>query len=116
MGMDKIIQNIKTITIMKSCGYTDREIADYVGMGVREFLEKVNGDEYLKEVYEKAGEKMASEIERGFLELVMRDLEEGKGENARFVLERTNRKYAKKEQVDVTIKTIDEIIRENEKE
>ena len=62
---DRIIQNIKIIKIMKSTGYTDKEIADYVNVSVKDFLTVIESDPYLKEVYEKAQEKLGFKAEVG---------------------------------------------------
>jgi hypothetical protein len=108
---NKIIQNLKIITIMKSTNYTDKEIADYVGVPIKDFLEIIAGDGYLNEVYQKAQEKLASEIEKKFLENTMAQLEEGDNTDAKWILERTHKKYQKKEQLDVSLTSIDDIIR-----
>jgi len=115
MENERIIQNIKLIKIMKSCGQTDAEIAKYVGLSVREFLEAIDGDEYLKEIYAQASQKLATDIEREFLNNVMGQLERGENSDAKWLLERTNPKYAKKDQVEVNIRSIDDVIREHGK-
>lgn len=109
---NKVIANVKVIVAMKSAGKTDGEIAKYLGMRVTNFLEIIEGDEYLREVYEKAGEKLGSEIESEFLIRVMEKLEEGKTEDARWYLERTNAKYQRKDSVNLSITSIDEVIRQ----
>jgi orotate phosphoribosyltransferase-like protein len=96
---------------MKSTGYTDKEIADYVNVSVKDFLTIIDSDPYLKEVYEKAQEKLATDIERMFLQNVLDQLETGDNTDAKWLLERTNKKYNKKDQIDVNIKSIDDIIR-----
>ena len=108
---DRIIHNITLIKIMKSTGYTDKEIADYVNVSVKDFLTIIDSDPYLKEVYEKAQEKLATDIERMFLQNVLDQLETGDNTDAKWLLERTNKKYNKKDQIDVNIKSIDDIIR-----
>lgn len=101
---------------MKSCKYTDKEIADFLGLSIRDFLDTVESDTYIKEVYEQAGEKVASEIESKFLTQVIEKLDSGDTLDAKWVLERTNSKYQKKEQLEINHKGIDEIIREKEDE
>lgn len=108
---DKIVQNLKVIKIMKSTGYTDKEIAHYCGVSIKDFLTIIGGDVYLKEVWEKAQEKLATDIERKFLENVLDQLDNGDNTDAKWLLERTNQKYNKKETLDVNIKSIDDIIR-----
>jgi predicted transcriptional regulator len=108
---EKILQNIKVVTIMKTCNYTDKEIADYLGISSRQFLDAIAGDVYLSEVYQKAQEKLASDIEKKFLENTLAQLENGDNTDAKWILERTNKKYQKKDAVDVSITSIDDIIR-----
>jgi orotate phosphoribosyltransferase-like protein len=108
---DRIVQNLKIIKIMKATGYTDKEIADYVSVSIKDFLAIIDGDVYLKEVYEKAQEKLATDIEKKFLENVMDQLDMGDNTDAKWLLERTNKKYNKKDQLEVNIKSIDDIIR-----
>jgi len=108
---DRIVQNLKIIKIMKATGYTDKEVADYVNMSVKDFLAIMDGDQYLKEVWEQAGEKLATEIEKKFLENVLLQLDMGDNTDAKWLLERTNKKYNKKDTLDVNIKSIDDIIR-----
>ena len=109
---DLMLQNLKIIKIMKSCGHTDSEIANTIGVSLADFLYELETDSYIKEVYEKAQDKLATDIETAFLDNVMKQLEKGKTEDAKWILERTNKKYTKKEQVDLNVKTIDDIIRE----
>lgn len=111
---DRIIHNLKIIKIMKSVGYKDKEIADYVGLSVKEFVDIVFGDEYLREVYEHASEKLASDIERKFLENVTQQLEDGDNTDAKWLMERTNKKYTKKDAIDITLRSIDDVIREGQ--
>lgn len=111
---DRIIQNLKVIKIMKSTGYTDKEIADYLTIGVTSFLKAIDEDIYLKEVYEQAQEKLASDIEKRFLENVLTQLDEGDNTDAKWLLERTSKKYSKRDTLDVNLKTIDDIIRGDE--
>ena len=108
---NKIIQNIIVITIMKSTNFTDKEIADYVGVPIKDFLDIIAGDNYLNEVYQKAQEKLASEIEKKFLENTLAQLEGGDNTDAKWILERTHKKYQKKDQLDVSLTSIDDIIR-----
>jgi DNA-directed RNA polymerase specialized sigma subunit len=108
---EKIIQNIKVVTIMKSCNYTDKEIADYLGIQTRLFLDAIAADSYLSEVYSKAQEKLASDIEKKFLENTLAQLDNGDNTDAKWILERTNKKYQKKDQLDVSVTSIDDIIR-----
>jgi hypothetical protein len=109
--MNIIIQNLKLITIMKATGKTDKEIADYLGLKTKEFLEAIAGDTYLTEVWEKAQDKLVSDIEQKFLENTLLQLENGDNTDAKWILERTSKKYQKKDQVDVSITSIDDIIR-----
>lgn len=109
--MERIIQNLKVIKAMKAAGYTDSEIARYCGMSVTNFLKIINEDDYLKEVYEHAQDKLTSEIEAKFLEKVMEKLESGDTADAKWVLERTTDKYNKKDKMDLSITTIDDIIK-----
>jgi hypothetical protein len=111
-AITKVTNNLKVMKIMKASGRTDREIAEYMGIDVKTFNDVVNGDDYIKEVYEKAQTYLVSEIENKFLENVMEELDGGNNDNAKWVLERLNPKYAKKEQVEISVKTIDDIIRE----
>ena len=99
---------------MKSCAYSDSDIADYMGLGVKEFIDIIQGDEYLKGVYESAQEKLASDIEKKFLENVLTNLDNGDNTDAKWILERTSKKYTKKDTVDVNIRSIDDIIREGQ--
>lgn len=108
---DIVVQNLKVITIMKSCGYKDKEIADYLGIKITDLLETIAGDSYLTETYEKAQEKLASDIEKKFIENTLEQLESGDNTDAKWILERTSKKYQKKEQVDVSVTSIDDIIR-----
>ena len=109
--IDKVIQNLKVITIMKSCGYKDKEIADYVGVTITELLETIAGDSYLNDIWERASEHLASEIEKKFIENTLEQLGQGDNTDAKWILERTHKKYQKKDQVEVNIASIDDIIR-----
>ena len=108
---DKVVQNLKVIKIMKSTGYTDKEIADYLNISTLNLLKIIEEDIYLKEVWEQAQEKLASEIERKFLENVLSQLADGDNTDAKWLLERTHKKYNKKDTLEVSVKTIDDIIR-----
>jgi len=110
-NIDKIIANLKIITIMKSCGYKDKDIADYVGITTPELLETIASDNYLKEKWDKASETLGSEIERKFIENTLEQLENGDNTDAKWILERTHKKYQKKDQIDVSVTSIDDIIR-----
>jgi hypothetical protein len=109
--IDKIVQNLKIITIMKSCGYKDKDISDYVGITTNELLETIAQDSYLTDVWERASERLASEIERKFIENTLAQLDNGDNTDAKWILERTNKKYQKKDQVEVSVTSIDDIIR-----
>mgnify|MGYP000935008110 CR=1 FL=1 len=113
-NLQKVIQNLRMITIMKSCNYTDKDIATYLGMNIKTFLEIIGSDAYLTELYEKSQERLASEIERQFLDKMLEKLDGGDTTDAKWVLERSNKRYQKKDIVDVTIKSIDDIIREKD--
>jgi hypothetical protein len=78
---------------------------------VKEFLEIIAGDSYLTEVYSKAQEKLASEIEKRFLENTMVQLDNGDNTDAKWILERTHKRYQKKDQLDVNLTSIDDVIR-----
>jgi Fe2+ transport system protein B len=114
MGMNKniMVMNLKQIKIMKSCGYTDQEIAKSLGIKVTEFLSEIGEDEYLKEVYDTAAQKVVTEIEEKFLKNVFTSLEAGDNTDAKWLLERLNKKYQKTDKMDVTLRTIDDVIRE----
>ena len=108
----KLTQNLKVATIMKATGRTDSEIATYVGITTKEFLEIVENDNYLKEVFENASSKVTTEIEQKFLEKVLSKLDEGDTTDAKFFLERTTNKYSRKDNIAVTGElSIDEVIR-----
>jgi len=108
----KLTQNLKIATIMKATGRTDSEIATYVGITTKEFLEIVENDNYLKEVFENASSKVTTEIEQKFLEKVLSKLDEGDTTDAKFFLERTTNKYSRKDNIAVTGElSIDEVIR-----
>jgi hypothetical protein len=98
---------------MKSTGHTDAEIAKYLGISLVDFLEAIESDYYLSEVYKQASEKLASEIEAKFLENVMNQLEAGDNTDAKWILERTSNKYSKKDKLELTVRSIDDIIKEN---
>lgn len=112
--MDKIIQNLKVITIMKASGMKDRDIADYIGLPTKTMLEGIEADPYLKEKWEDATNYLVSEIEVEFLKNVQESLEAGNTADAKWFLERRSEKYAKKDTVDVNVKSIDEIIKSRE--
>lgn len=114
--INKIMQNIKSITIMKSAGKSDKEIAQFINTDTATFLNCIESEPYLKEVYENASAKFASELEDKFLNKVMESLEEGDTTDAKWVLERTTQKYSKKETLNLNHKTIDEIINEHDKQ
>jgi len=118
MGKNNIVvvQNLKTIVVMKSCGKTDPEIAKQIGLTTIEFLNEIEEDSYLKECYDKAAEKVATDVEMAFLEVVFKKLEQGDTTDAKFVLERTNKRYQKRDVLDLNVKTIDDVIRENDGE
>jgi hypothetical protein len=111
MNINIIVQNLKLITIMKATGKTDKEIADYLNLKTKELLEAIASDPYLTEVWEKAQDKLVSDIEQRFLENTLLQLENGDNTDAKWILERTSKKYQKKDQVDVSITSIDDIIR-----
>ena len=111
----KLIQNLKVAKIMKATNKTDSEIATYCGISTKEFLDIVENDDYLKDIFENASEKIASEIELKFLEKVFSKLEEGDTADAKFVLERTTHKYSRKDNIAVTgSMSIDEIVRKQD--
>lgn len=112
---EKIIQNIKIIKIMKASGYKDSDIAKYLDMKTYEFLKIIGEDDYLTEVYGRASELLGAEIESKFLDNVVEKLDKGDTTDAKWTLERTNPKYTKKEQVDVNMRSIDDIIRDGGK-
>ena len=112
IAKDKIVQNIKLLKIMKSCGYPDIQIAEALGVSVKELIDTVGEDDYIKGIYEAAQESLVTDIEKKFVENVLSALESGKNEDAKWLLERLSPKYAKKDQLDVNVRGIDEIIRE----
>lgn len=107
-----MMQNLKLIKILKSSGKTDREIAEALGIKITEFMKVLSEDDYIKEVYEKAQDKVVSEVEAKFVETMLAKLEAQDTADAKWYLEKTSGKYAKKEQITVTTKTIDDIVRE----
>lgn len=109
-----VIQNLKIIKLMKSCGYTDRDIAEKIGLTVKSFLEIIDEDEYLHEVYEHAQDKIASEIEEKFVNQIIESLEVGKTDDAKWYLQKVKSKFGKDNSITVNIKTIDDIIREHD--
>jgi hypothetical protein len=96
---------------MKSCGYKDKDIADYIQVSVKDLLETIGADNYLKDIWDKATERLGSEIEKKFIENTLAQLEVGDNTDAKWILERTHKKYQKKEQVDISVNSIDDIIR-----
>ena len=40
---EKVVQNLKIVKVMKSVGQTDREIAERIGITVKELLEVIGG-------------------------------------------------------------------------
>ena len=117
VSQEKIIQNLKILKIMKATGYKDSEIATAIGVTTRDLLDCISADDYLQEIYDHAGDKIASEIERKFLDKVLSKLDEGDTNDAKWVLERTTEKYSRKENIKVSGElTIDEIIREQTKD
>ena len=80
------------------------------------FLETINSDEYLKDCYNNAAQKVAQEIEESFIENIKAQLESGDNTDAKWYLERTTAKYSKKETINLSNKSIDEIIREHDEE
>lgn len=112
LARDTVIQNLKIIKTMKAVGRTDREIVEYLGIKMREFLDVLESDEYIREIYANAGDEYLKDLEEGFLLGVMQKIDEGKLDDAKWTLERLNPKYNKTEKVAVDIKSIDELIRE----
>ena len=98
---------------MKASGYKDTEIAKYIGVTTKELLDAVANDDYIRGIWDKAQEELVSEIEAKFLTNVMAQLEDGDNGDAKWVLERLNKKYQKKETVEMTVKSIDDIINES---
>jgi hypothetical protein len=111
---DVLIQNLRLMTIMKSVGRTDREICEAIGIEVKDFLEILDNDDYLREKYERAQDKVVTEVEEKFLLSVLLKLEDGETTDAKWLLERTSGKYQKNEKLEVTVRSIDDIIRERE--
>lgn len=111
MAKNIVMQNLKLIKILKSSGKTDREIAKILDIKLSEFMKVLSEDDYIKEVYDNAQDKMISEVEAKFLEKVLEKLEEGETADAKWYLEKTSTKYTKKEQVSVTMQSIDDIVR-----
>lgn len=113
--INKVIQNVKIIKIMKSCGYRDADIAKYVNLSIKTFLNVIEGDEYLRDVYKNAQEILASDIEKKFIENMLASMENGDNTDAKWMMERTNPKYAKKDTIDLHVRSIDEVILEKDK-
>lgn len=111
-----MMQNLKLIKILKSSGKTDREIAEALGLKITEFTRVLSEDDYIKEVYDKAQEKVLSDIEAKFVQTMLAKLEANDTADAKWYLEKTSNKFAKKEQLTVTTKTIDDIVREKNNE
>jgi hypothetical protein len=112
MAKDIMIQNLKDVCRLKSCGKSDRDICLFLGISLASYLEVLSDDDYIREKVEKAQSEIVSDIEEKFLAVVDEKLKSGDTADAKWVLERLNGKYQKKDVVDVNVKRIDEIIRE----
>lgn len=113
---DLILQNLKLIKLLKATNHTDREIASQVGVKVVDLLEMVETDDYFREMYETAAGKVINEIEAEFLKRTLESLEEGKTDDAKFVLTRRHPDYKADNKLEISVKSIDDIIKEKSKE
>lgn len=109
---DNIVQNLKIILAMKATNHTDKEIANYLKITTTELHEVIASDTYLSESWDKSAEKLANDIESKFIKNTLDQLDKGDNTDAKWILERTNPKYQKKDNINLNIKSIDEIIRE----
>jgi hypothetical protein len=109
-----VTQNLKVLVIMKASGRTDAEIAKAIGLKLSDFLSVLDEDSYIREKYENAQEKVVTEIEEEFLKNVLLKTSLGETEDAKWYLGRVSPKYQKSEKVEVTVKSIDDIIRERD--
>ena len=110
-----ITQNLKLIKVLKATNHTDREIASRIGVKVTDLVEMVETDEYFREVYEGAAGKVINEIEAEYLKKTMENIEAGKLEDARFVLTKRHPEYKADNKIELSVKSIDDVIREKEK-
>lgn len=107
-----ITQNLKLIKVLKATNHTDREIASKVGVKVSDLIEMVETDEYFREIYENASGKVINEIEAEYLQKTLENIGEGKMEDARFVLTKRHPDYKADNKIEISVKSIDDIIRE----
>jgi len=107
----KFSQNVKLFKVMKATNYTDSEIAAAIGISVKDYLDIINANPFLKDIYEKSQEKLITEIERGFIDNTLKKLKSGDNTDAKWILERRHSAYQKTDKVDVNVTGIDEIIR-----
>lgn len=96
---------------MKSSGRTDREICEYLGISIKMYMDRLESDEYLRQMIENAEEKYQSEIEEKFKGEMEKKLDNGDTGDAKWFLERTNKKYQKNDKVELQVEGIDEVIR-----
>lgn len=111
LALERVIQNLKLIILMKSSGATDRDVARQLDMQLNMYVNAVEGDEYLREKIGNAEMSYAVELEAKFKEVAYKKLEEGDTTDAKWYMERTIDKYKKTDKVDITIRSIDDIIR-----
>lgn len=107
---DMFIQNLKTIITLKSSGISDADIAERVGIPLREFLIIKDSDDYIKEKYSVAGDTFNNELEANFKAVMLAKLNKGDTTDAKWLMERTNSKFTEKKTIDMTM-SIDDIIK-----
>ncbi|MDA3931705.1 MAG: hypothetical protein PF513_03120 [Tenericutes bacterium] len=113
---EKLTQNLRMAKIMKATGYKDTEIATEIGISIKDYLEIIGSDDYLKTVMDEAQKQVATEVERKFVEKMMDKLDEGDSKDAMFFLERTVPKYSRKDKVEIGGSvSIDDIIKQHDK-
>lgn len=106
-----VIYNIKLVKVMRASNYTDAEIAKSIGISLKDFLDAISSDEYVKSVYDNAQTQILNEIEKLFLENTLKKLASGDNTDAKWILERKKVEYQKTDKVDMNVTGIDEIIR-----
>jgi nitrogen regulatory protein PII len=108
---ERIKYNLKLMKALKASGHTDAEIAEAIGVSLHDFLKVLSTDDYIREVYERAQDKLATEIEYELVERIREQLSEGKTGDAKWYLERVSGKFQKRDGLDVRVESIDEVIR-----
>lgn len=110
-AQELVINKLKLIIALKSSGATDRDICRAIDITMPLYLRVLENDEYIREKIENAEMSYAMELETKFKAVTMKKLDEGDTTDAKWILERTVDKYKKTEKVDITVRTIDDIIR-----